>query len=192
MKKLFFLALFTIFSFVFAQAIYGTKDSFFNSSFCKKYQCKLTSSTFGKKTGLNGGVWYIYYKIKDPESIEDIQIFTHRDKNGVMIPSVAIGFQDVYISNITEGRNQILSDFFYTIIGKKINPLAFSQNCTDYITPNVSKENYYTMIQDKFMIKSTKKLISYILYCEKLTGNNPSTNFDDSINFVISDDYHPR
>jgi hypothetical protein len=192
MKKILLLGFMLICNFVSAQAIYGTKDSFFNSSFCKKYQCKLTNSTFSKKEGLNGGVWYIYYKIKDPESNDDIQIFTHRDKNGVMIPSIAIGFQDVYISNITEGRNQILSDFFYAIIGKKIKPLDFSQNCADYITSNVSKENYYTMIQDKITIKSTKKLISFILYCEKLTGDNPNTNFDDSINFVISDVYHPR
>jgi hypothetical protein len=82
MKKLFFLVLFIIVSFAFAKAIYGTKDSFFNSSFCKKYQCKLTSSTFSKKTGLNGGVWYIYYKIKDPESINDIQILRIEIKMG--------------------------------------------------------------------------------------------------------------
>jgi hypothetical protein len=190
MKKLFFLVLFTIFSFVFAQAIYGTKDSFFKSEFCKKYQCKLSSSTFSKKTGLGGIIWYISYKIKIPNLETLIDVSTHRDKNGTMIPSTTIYFPDVNVSALDESRVQMLSDFVYLIIGKRFKSSDFAYKCADNLS--LTGNNYIIMSTGKTIVKLPNKSVSYILYCEIVGGGNPNTYTDDSIKFVISDDYHPR
>jgi hypothetical protein len=182
--------LFIFGSLVFAQAIYGTKDSFYKSTFCKKYQCELISSVFSKNEGLNGGVWYINYKIKEPGAEAKIDIFTHRDKYGVMISSAGVYFPDDNVTEIEEFRIQMLSDFVFVITGKRIKPTNFTYDCSDGLS--MTGKNYKIMYRGKTVVKSPSKSVSYVLYCELLGFKDPKTHLGESFNFVISDDYHPR
>jgi hypothetical protein len=189
MGKFLFLGLFIISSFVSAQGIYGTKDTFFNSIFCKDYQCKLISSTFSKNTGVDGGVQFFRYRLIKPNLYGNIEIFIDRNINGVVIPSVSLYFPDANVTETDESRVKMLSDFVHTIIGKRIKPVDFANNCTYKLS---SRSHYVIMAQGKTIVKAPNKPTSYVLYCEELSGDNPKTDFDDAIKFVISDDYHPR
>jgi hypothetical protein len=189
-KKTFFLILLVTTGFVFAQAIYGTKTSFFKSEFCKKYQCKLTKSIFSKNEGINGGVWYINYILKIPELYGDIEISTHRDKNGIMIPSASLYFPDVNVDETEEARLKMLSDFVFAIVGKRIKPSLFAFNCTYDLTRDGG--DYKIMLQGKTVVKAPNKPVPYVLYCQTLGGGDPKTRIGNVIKFVISDDYHPR
>ncbi len=189
MKKILLLGLFLIVSFSFAQAVYGTKNSFFKSNFCKKYKCELTKSVFSKDEGLTGGVWYIDYKITIPGLITKIDISTHRDSNNVMIPSASVYFPDVNVHQGDETRLAMLSDFVFTLVGKRIKPADFAFKCADDL---YYRKNYIIMAQGKTDAKPPNKPVPYVLYCEMLFGDKVDTYTDDSINFVIADDYHPR
>jgi hypothetical protein len=189
-KKIPLLILLMIAGFVSAQAIYGTKDSFFKSIFCKKYKCELVSSNFSKNEGLNGGIWYINYVLKIPELYGNIEISTHRDKNGIMIPSASLYFPDVNVDETQEARLEMLSDFVFTIVGKKIKPSLFALNCTYALTRDGG--DYKIMLQGKTVTKAPKKSVPYVLYCQTIGGGDPKTRIGNVIKFVISDDYHPR